>query len=32
LSEALKKRYEDQFPLVRSLADVFVSNVSFMSN
>lgn len=28
LSEALKKRYEDQFPLVRSLADVFVSNVS----
>ena len=29
LSEALKKRYDDQFPLVRSLADVFVSNVSF---
>lgn len=28
LSEALKKRYDDQFPLVRSLADVFVSNVS----
>jgi len=28
LSDALKKRYEDQFPLVRSLADVFVSNVS----
>jgi hypothetical protein len=27
LSEALKKRYDDQFPLVRSLADVFVSNV-----
>jgi len=26
LSEALKKRYDDQFPLVRSLADVFVSN------
>ncbi|KAF5365571.1 hypothetical protein D9758_003223 [Tetrapyrgos nigripes] len=26
LSEALRKRYEDQFPLVRSLADVFVSN------
>ncbi|PFH50657.1 hypothetical protein AMATHDRAFT_47686 [Amanita thiersii Skay4041] len=24
LSEALKKRYDDQFPLVRSLADVFV--------
>jgi hypothetical protein len=31
LSEALKKRYDDQFPLVRSLADVFVSNVSFYS-
>lgn len=30
LSEALKKRYDDQFPLVRSLADVFVSNVSFL--
>jgi hypothetical protein len=28
LSEALKKRYDEQFPLVRSLADVFVSNVS----
>lgn len=28
LSEALKKRYDDQYPLVRSLADVFVSNVS----
>lgn len=27
LSEALKKRYDDQFPLVRSLADVFVANV-----
>ena len=27
LSEALKKRYDDQYPLVRSLADVFVSNV-----
>ncbi|KAJ7063238.1 hypothetical protein C8F01DRAFT_1209582 [Mycena amicta] len=26
LSDALKKRYDDQFPLVRSLADVFVSN------
>lgn len=26
LCEALKKRYEDQYPLVRSLADVFVSN------
>lgn len=31
LSEALKKRYDDQFPLVRSLADVFVSNVNFLS-
>lgn len=28
LSDALKKRYDDQYPLVRSLADVFVSNVS----
>jgi hypothetical protein len=27
LSEALKKRYEEQYPLVRSLADVFVSSV-----
>ncbi|KAG6814317.1 hypothetical protein H0H92_013442 [Tricholoma furcatifolium] len=26
LSDALKKRYDDQYPLVRSLADVFVSN------
>ncbi|KAF9227546.1 Dbl homology domain-containing protein [Gyrodon lividus] len=26
LSEGLKKRYEEQYPLVRSLADVFVSN------
>lgn len=31
LSEALKKRYDDQFPLVRSLADVFVSNVSYLT-
>ena len=28
LSEALRKRYEEQYPLVRSLADVFVTNVS----
>ena len=28
LSEGLKKRYDEQYPLVRSLADVFVSNVS----
>jgi len=28
LSEGLRKRYEEQYPLVRSLADVFVSNVS----
>jgi hypothetical protein len=27
LSDALKKRYEEQYPLVRSLADVFVSSV-----
>ncbi len=27
LCEALRKRYEDQFPLVRSLADVFVVHV-----
>jgi len=31
LSEALKKRYDDQYPLVRSLADVFVSNVSYIA-
>ncbi len=30
LSDALKKRYDDQYPLVRSLADVFVSNVSII--
>jgi len=30
LSEALRKRYEEQYPLVRSLADVFVSNVGFI--
>lgn len=29
LSENLRKRYEEQYPLVRSLADVFVSNVRF---
>jgi hypothetical protein len=29
LSESLRKRYDDQFPLVRSLADVFVNNVSY---
>jgi hypothetical protein len=28
LSEALRKRYDEQYPLVRSLADVFVGNVS----
>lgn len=27
LSEGLRTRYEEQYPLVRSLADVFVSNV-----
>src|SRR5258706_4128586 len=31
LSEALKKRYDDQYPLVRTLADVFVSNVSYIA-
>lgn len=31
LSDALRKRYEEQYPLVRSLADVFVSNVSPVS-
>lgn len=28
LSEGLRRRYEEQYPLVRSLADVFVNNVS----
>ena len=28
LSDALRKRYDEQYPLVRSLADVFVGNVS----
>ena len=28
LHEGLRKRYDEQYPLVRSLADVFVSNVS----
>ena len=28
LAAALRKRYEDQYPLVRSLADVFTSHVS----
>lgn len=27
---ALRKRYDEQFPLVRSLADVFTSNVSWV--
>jgi hypothetical protein len=27
LSDGLRKRYEEQYPLVRSLADVFVTNV-----
>ena len=27
LSEELKRRYEEQYPLVRSLANVFVGNV-----
>ena len=28
LCEGLKKRYDEQYPLVRSLADVFIKNVS----
>ena len=32
LSEGLRKRYEEQYPLVRSLADVFVTNVSVDTN
>jgi hypothetical protein len=28
LNEGLRKRYDEQYPLVRSLADVFVANVS----
>ena len=31
LSESLRKRYEEQYPLVRSLADVFVSNVGLVN-
>ncbi|KAK1232944.1 hypothetical protein PQX77_003858 [Marasmius sp. AFHP31] len=31
LSEALKKRYDEQYPLVRSLADVFVANSDIFS-
>ena len=32
LSEGLRKRYDEQYPLVRSLADVFVSNVSLLAS
>jgi hypothetical protein len=31
LSEGLRKRYDEQYPLVRSLADVFVSNSDIFS-
>lgn len=31
LCESLRKRYDDQYPLVRSLADVFVANVRVVS-
>ena len=31
LAEGLRKRYDEQYPLVRSLADVFVMNVSATS-
>jgi hypothetical protein len=30
LSEGLRKRYDEQYPIVRSLADVFVANVGFI--
>jgi hypothetical protein len=30
LSEGLRKRYDEQYPLVRSLADVVVANVGFI--
>lgn len=30
LSEGLRKRYDEQYPLVRSLADVFVANVRWL--
>lgn len=30
LNEGLRKRYDEQYPLVRSLADVFVANVSLL--
>ncbi|KAG8833772.1 hypothetical protein FRC17_010145 [Serendipita sp. 399] len=30
LSEALRKRYDEQYPLVRSLADVFVGNAEIL--
>jgi hypothetical protein len=30
LSEGLRKRYDEQYPLVRSLADVFVANVGLV--
>jgi hypothetical protein len=29
LAAALRKRYENQYPLVRSLADVFTAHVRF---
>ena len=29
LSQGLRKRYDEQLPLVRSLADVFLANVGF---
>lgn len=31
LAQGLRKRYEEQYPLVRSLADIFVANVSLVS-
>ena len=32
LSQDLRKRYDEQYPLVRFLADVFVANVGFNLN
>lgn len=29
LSDALRKRYDDQYPLVRGLADIFIEHVRF---
>jgi hypothetical protein len=31
LADQLRKRYDDQYPLVRSLTDIFIANVSRVS-